>query len=137
MTATEPLRIHTARRVISEAHTVPQILPNSMLARRGEPVLATAMLIAMMEDATWEAIAPEVPFERAMLGCGGTYHHTAPTLPGQQVRIEVTSRHLPDGGGRQRWTARAINIDTGQPAGVLHHELATPSRSRFYRRLHT
>lgn len=137
MTATEPLRIHTARRVISEEHTVPQILPESMLASRGEPVLATAMLIAMMEDATWEAIAPDIPLDRAMLGCAGTYEHTAPTLPGQQVRIEVTCRQFPETGGRQRWTARAINVDTGQLAGVLHHELATPTRSRFYRRLHT
>lgn len=134
MTATDPARRHHCRRLITDAHTVPSILPGSLLSARGEPVLATAVLIAMLEDATWELLAPEVPEEFAMLGRGGRYEHTSPTLPGQQVRIEVERGAEPNI-GRQTWTARAINVDTGQQAGVLHHELATVPRTRFYDRL--
>ncbi|WP_406690303.1 hypothetical protein REH65_31015 [Saccharopolyspora sp. ID03-671] len=132
--AAEPTPLHTALRVIGVEHTVPEILPGSLLASRGERVWATGSLIAMLEDVTWEVIAPHVPDERALVGCGGVYEHTAPTLPGQQVRIEVYRTHVPDGDGKQRWTARAVNVDTGQQVGVLHHEVATPNRERFYRR---
>lgn len=132
---TEPTPLHTAHRVIGVEHTVPEILPGSLLASRGEQVWATGSLIAMLEDATWEVVAPHVPNERALVGCSGVYEHTAPTLPGQQVRIEVYRTYVPEGGGKQLWTARAVNVDTGQQAGVLHHEVATPNRARFYRRL--
>ncbi|WP_340672148.1 hypothetical protein REH65_33085 (plasmid) [Saccharopolyspora sp. ID03-671] len=132
---TDPTRRHQCQRLITDAHTVPSILPGSLLAARGEPVLATAYLIAMLEDATWQLLAPEVPEDFAMLGRGGRYEHTSPTLPGQQVRIEVERGEVGNI-GRQTWTARAINLDTGQQAGVLHHELATVPRHRFYDRLH-
>ncbi|TDD86783.1 hypothetical protein E1202_18255 [Saccharopolyspora karakumensis] len=134
MTNTQPVQVHACTRTITAAHTVPRILPGTLLARRGEPVLATGTLIAMLEDATWELLAPDVPDEFAMLGCGGVYEHTAPTLPGQAVRIEVERGPAPDV-GRQTWTARAFNVDTGQQAGVLHHQVATVDRERFYRRM--
>lgn len=124
---------HTVERTIGTALTVPEILPGSVLAHRGEPVLATGALIAMLEDATWEVLAPHIAPELAMLGRGGHYEHTAPTLPGQTVRIEVART----GGSEQcqAWTAIATNVDTGRQAGVLHHALATVDRNRFYRRL--
>ena len=125
---------YSCERLVGEHQTVPRILPGTLLAARGEPVLATGSMIAMLEDATWELLAPDVPDEFAMLGCGGVYEHTAPTLPGQVVRIEVERGPAP-GVGRQTWTARAINVDTGQQAGVLHHQVATVDRERFYRRI--
>lgn len=126
--------VHAAVRTIGAEHTVPRILPGSLLASRGEPVWATASLIAMLEDATWEVVAPDVPAEFAMLGRGGTYEHTAPTLPGQQVRIEVERGRDP-ASGRPTWTARAINAETGEQAGSLRHQVAVVDRDRFYRRL--
>ncbi|RRO14233.1 hypothetical protein EIL87_21075 [Saccharopolyspora rhizosphaerae] len=70
-----------------------------------------------------------------MLGRSGVYERTAPTLPGQVVRIEGERGPVPDI-GRQTWTARAIKVDTGRQAGVLHHEVATVDRARFSRRRH-
>ncbi|MFC7343481.1 thioesterase, FlK family [Saccharopolyspora griseoalba] len=127
-------RVRTGLRTIGTEHTVPRILPGSLLASRGEPVWATASLIAMLEDATWELIAPDVPEEFAMLGCGGTYEHAAPTLAGQRVRIELERGGHPLS-GRRTWTARAVNADTGEQAGVLRHQVAVVDRERFYRRL--
>ena len=73
---------YSCTRRISERQTVPHILPGTLLSARGEPVLATGSMIAMLEDATWELLAPDVPDELAILGAGGVYEHTAPTLPG-------------------------------------------------------
>lgn len=121
--------------VVTDHQTVPRILPpGSSLATRGEPVLATGVLIAMLENATWDQLAPGVPGNLALLGRGGVYEHTAPALPGHTLRFEV-SQNCSAEQGHQLWTARAVNLNTGRVVGVLHHEVATIERDRFYRRL--
>lgn len=126
---------HTARRVVRPEWTVPGMLPGSTLADRGEHVLATGALILLLEDATWAAITAHVPPHLALLGHAGTYQHTAPTLVGQTLHIEVTCTG--GSGTRTSWFTIARNLDSGHPAGHLDHTLVTLDRDAFVRRLTT
>lgn len=123
---------HTAV-TVRRGWTVPAVLPDSALARRGEPVLATGYLIVLLENATWQVAAQHVPESLALLGHTGRYQHTAPAVHGQVLDIAVTCT-----GGRGShtwWHASAHVRHTSTQVGVLQHTLVATGRDKFHQRL--
>lgn len=123
----------STERVIAPEWTVPRLLgPGSVLAERGENVLATGALIALLEDATWQFQAPHVPNHLALLGCGGTYRHRAPSVVGQRLSIELRCAQAT--AQRQTWITRA-RTEAGVCVAELEHDVATVDRDLFQSRL--
>ena len=113
--------------------TVPDVLPGSTLAARGEPVMATGYLIVVLENATWQVVDPYVPDHLALLGHTGHYQHTGPATQGEILDVTVTCT---GGYGSHTWWQTSAHIrKTAEQVGVLSHTLVTSRRDRFHARL--
>lgn len=74
----------TAELVVSDADTAPAFGSGTV------PVLATPRLVALCEQAAFEAVADHLPSESTSVGMRVQLDHLAPTMPGATVTAEAT-----------------------------------------------
>jgi fluoroacetyl-CoA thioesterase len=77
------------RHQIGDAHTVPQLYPESAEFRAMPGVLATGYLVGLMEWACVEQVRPFYEEGEGSLGTHVDVSHVAPTPPGLTVTVET------------------------------------------------
>ncbi len=122
---------HTATYAVDRRLTVPELFPEDPNTSRMPEVLATGFLVALMERACVEAMAPHLAEGEASLGIGVELKHLAPTLPGMTVTIEVRCTAVD--GRRSSWEIEAR--DELATIGQARHERAVVDVARFTGRL--
>ncbi|MGI8307088.1 thioesterase family protein [Saccharopolyspora hattusasensis] len=121
--------------LVREDQTVRHILPGSCL-ERGEPVLATGYLVAILENACWRILSPYLQMHETTVGVDFTLRHTAPALPGDVLHVVASCTEIANSNDVS-WMVEARNLRTGEVVGSLrHHSLRVMDRARFHRRLH-
>jgi fluoroacetyl-CoA thioesterase len=99
----------------------------------GVEVFGTPMMIALMENAAWNAVAQALDDGYVTVGTLVNVTHLGATLPGQQVRahaelIEINGRRL---------LFKVEAHDERQKIGEGQHERAIVHLERFLQRLHS
>lgn len=121
--------IRVARRwIVPLAFRIPGF---SALARRGEPVLATGVLVGLLEEATWRSMLHLVPEHLSLAGFEGRYRHVSPALPGQRLNLVVTCT---GGHGNRTWWSTSAHHEQ-RLIGVLEHVLVVTDSETFHQRL--
>ncbi len=118
---------HTFHYVVPEERTVPHLLPESEIFAGMPRVLATGYFVGLVEWACMEAMAPFLEEGEGSVGIRIDVTHTAPTLPGVEIRIRVTCVEVD--GRRTRWEVEAR--DEKEPIGSGFHERFTVQWERF------
>ena len=121
LTHLEPGRTGTAGLIVGEEHTAAWIGSGSA------PVLATPMLVALMERAAVACIEAALPADQESLGVRIEVEHIAPTPVGISVTataelIEVSGRTL---------TFRVAASDAGGAIGTGRHTRVVVDSERF------
>jgi len=80
---------HSFRFTVTEAKTVPALYPESPDFRAMPAVFATGFMMGLMEWACIDALKPHLEEGEGSLGIAIDVTHTAATLPGQVVTVEV------------------------------------------------
>jgi fluoroacetyl-CoA thioesterase len=122
---------HTVRLDVPYGFTVPGIMPDVPSWAAMPPVLATSLLVAIMEWAALEAILPHLDPDEQSLGILVEMTHTAPTPPGMAVRATATVTAI-DG----RFVDFRIEaFDEREKIGDAFHRRAVIARPRFDERI--
>lgn len=74
---------------VGERHTVPALLPESESFARMPEVLATGFMVAIVEWACLEALAPYLREGQQTVGVAVDLTHESPTPPGAHVTVDV------------------------------------------------
>ncbi len=122
---------HTATYAVDRRMTVPELFLDDPHSRAMPEVLATGYLVALMERACVEAIAPHLDDDEGSLGIGMDMTHLAPTLVGMTVRIHATCVEVE--GRRSVWRIEAH--DDLAKIGEAEHARAIVDLRRFGSRL--
>lgn len=122
---------HEVTYVVDESSTVPGLMPHLSSWATMPPVLATAMLVAVMEWAALETILPYLDADEHSLGVVVDMTHDAPTGVGLAVRAVATVIGV---------DARGVDfaIVASDPSGVVgraRHRRAVVDATRFARRV--
>lgn len=127
--------VHRARYPVTRADTVPEMVrhvaaPTAL--QHGEPVLATAMLVAFLEDACWQLLetADAVPAGHARLGLAfDGFRHRSPARVGDEIEVEIRCLRHDHTRGVAVFRVQALNLRTGQQViEPLRHELRIVNR---------
>lgn len=122
--------------VVKPAMTVPSLLGRGSQMHTGVEGLASAYLLALMEESCWRATAPFVDPEEVPVGREFDFIHCAPSAVGDLIAIDVTCTAITDAADVS-WRAEAHNVHSGETIGLLrHHTLRLVDRHRFDRKLH-
>lgn len=122
--------VHRARYPVTTADTVPEMVrhvaaPTAL--QHGEPVLATAMLVAFLEDACWQLLetADAVPVDHARVGLAfDGLRHCSPARVGDEIEVEIRCLRHDQARGATEFRVKALNLRTGQQViEPLRHEL--------------
>jgi fluoroacetyl-CoA thioesterase len=117
----QPGRTGSATLVVGEAHTAPRV------GSGRAPVLATPMMIALMEAAAVDCVEQALPSGHESLGVRIDVEHSAPTPVGMTVTataelLEVSGRTL---------TFRVEARDDDAPIGKGRHTRVVVDAERF------
>ena len=117
----------TFRHAVTEAHTVPRLLPEAAAFAAMPAVLATGTMVGLMEWACIEQLAPHLGAGQGSLGTHVDVSHVAATPPGLTLEIETEVEAVE---GRSVWfRVRAHDgIDT---IGEGRHRRAIVDWDRF------
>ncbi len=122
---------HTVEIVVAERFTVPGLLPE-IPSWAGMPrVLATAMLVAIMEWAALETILPYLAEDEHSLGVRVDMTHTAPTASGIPVRAVARVVAVDETGVE----FEIVASDATGVVGAARHRRTIVSGARFARRV--
>lgn len=110
--------------VVDEARTA------VMVASGALPVYATPMMIALMEQAAFEAVQPHLPHGESTVGAGLAIRHLAATPVGLHVRAVARLDEVD--GRRLRFTVEAF--DEREQIGEGSHERVVVDTGRFMER---
>jgi fluoroacetyl-CoA thioesterase len=127
----EPGLTHTFRFTVTEEQTVPNLFPGSEVFGKMPAVLATGYFVGLCEWACMEAMAPFQAEGDGSVGTMINVTHTAPTLPGMEVTIQVIC--LTVDGKRTLWEIEAR--DEKDPIGRGKHERFSVKWDRFHKML--
>lgn len=116
---------------VTDGKTVPALYPESAIFRSMPAVFATGFMVGLMEWACAESLAPHLEEGEGSLGILVQVDHTAPTLPGQVVTVDVEC-DLADG-RRVGW--RLTARDELDQIGQGRHERAVVAWDRFDQKL--
>lgn len=116
---------------VTERMTVPGLLPEIGSWSAMPPVLATAMLVAIMEWAALETLLPFLDAGEHSLGILVEMSHTAPTPRGGRVRARATIRTVE--GRFVDFDIEAFD-DNGRIGGA-NHRRAVIDEARFAERI--
>ncbi|MCI2421079.1 hypothetical protein MOQ72_26910 [Saccharopolyspora sp. K220] len=131
---------HSYRYEVPQELTVPWILHGSQLEQHGEPVLASGLLLAMCEDASWRVLAPFRDEDDTTVGWHFEFRHLAPSVEGDSLDITTIATDLVARDEQTwdvRWRTEVAMPRLSRPAAVIQHRLRVQPRSRFLRRLPT
>lgn len=120
-----PGRQGRAEQTVSEAHTALALGSGSL------PVLGTPALLALMEAAAVDALAPLLPPETTSVGVYVELHHLAATPVGGRVRAEATLSAVE---GRTL-TFEISAHDAQEQIGKALHRRVLVDNARFMRRV--
>ena len=120
-----PGRQGHAEQTIGEAHTAAALGSGSL------PVLGTPALLALMEAAAVDALAPSLPPETTSVGIYVELHHLAASPVGMAVRAEATLTAVE---GRTL-TFEIVAYDAQEMIGKALHRRVLVDRERFMRRV--
>jgi fluoroacetyl-CoA thioesterase len=123
--------VHEVSLTVPDRFTVPGLMPDVPSWAAMPPVLATSLLVAIMEWAALEAILPHLDADEQSLGILVDMTHTAPTPPGMLVRAEATVVAVD--GRFVDFTVAAF--DAHEPIGSARHRRAVIKRPRFDERI--
>jgi fluoroacetyl-CoA thioesterase len=124
-------QIPTGAKGSCEAVITPQDLANSFKDPSLPAVLATPVMIKLMENAALYAVQPYLDSNETALGTAISVRHLAATPAGRRVRAEAEVTHVD--GLRIAFTVRAR--DEEREIGVGTHERAVIDTTRFAQRL--
>jgi fluoroacetyl-CoA thioesterase len=117
----------TSRYRVTADHTVPALFEDAPLLAVMPPVLATAYLVALMERACIECMAPFYGEGQVSLGIAMDMTHDAPNVIGDELVITVTCTAI-----EKRQSTWAIEARTGDVVvGRATHRRALVAMSRF------
>ena len=80
---------HCERLVVGPNHTVPQVDPSWLGFRDMPPVLATAMMIAFVEQTCIIALRPFLSSDQRTVGTHVDVTHVAPTPVGMEMEADI------------------------------------------------
>jgi fluoroacetyl-CoA thioesterase len=112
---------------ITEAQTVPRLFDDAPLLQAMPAVLATGYLVALMERACIEAMAPFQAKGEVSLGVAMDMTHTAPNVIGDDVTIHVACAAVEK--RQSTWTIEAVTGDV--VVGRATHRRAIVPMARF------
>ncbi|MEV5542818.1 hotdog domain-containing protein [Saccharopolyspora shandongensis] len=121
---------HTVHRLIEQELTVPHILPGTLL-ERGETVLASGYLVALLETACWQVVHPHLDPHESAVGVEFALTHCAPAWPGDLVEITVTCTQISHETRDVEWHTSATNLRTRKVIGRMRHRLRVVDSHRF------
>lgn len=122
---------HCERFSVAPHHTVPQVDPNWAGFRDMPAVLATAMMIAFVEQTCIQALRPFLSSDQRTVGTHVDISHVAPTPVGMDVTADI---ELVGVDGRSL-TFKVTCVDGGGLIGEGMHRRAIIDLDRFNRRL--
>lgn len=122
---------HTLEVAICDRLTVPAVMPQAASWQAMPRVLATSMLVALMEWCALELLLPHYDDDEQTLGVHIDMSHVAPTPPGMVVSVEATLTAI-DG---RFYDFLIIARDERELIGEGRHRRASIRRSRFNARL--
>jgi fluoroacetyl-CoA thioesterase len=116
-----------SRYVVASAQTVPALFDDAPLLAAMPSVLATAYLVALMERACIECMAPHYEEGQISLGISMDMTHDAPNVVGDEVVIHVSCTSV-----EKRQSTWAIEARTGDViVGRAKHRRALVAMARF------
>jgi fluoroacetyl-CoA thioesterase len=118
---------HTHKYIVRDDRTVPHLFPEAEAFKTMPEVFATGFLVALMEWACIEAMAPHLEPGEGSVGIKIDMTHTAPTPPGMEVTVDVDCVEVD--GRRTVWEIEAR--DEVETIGKARHERFTVSWDRF------
>ncbi|TDD37786.1 thioesterase family protein [Saccharopolyspora elongata] len=124
---------HTVHRRIEQELTVPHILPGTLL-ERGETVLASGYLVALLESACWQVVHPHLEPHESAVGVDFVLTHCAPAWPRDLVEITVTCTRVSSETRDIEWHTSATNLRTRRVVGRMRHRLRIVESNRFQER---
>lgn len=116
---------------LPETKTVPHLYPESADFRAMPAVFATGFMVGLMEWACVDALKPHLEDGEGSLGIAINVTHTAATLPGQTVTVDVECTAAD--GNRITW--RVAAHDGIDAIGDGTHQRAVVRWERFEQRL--
>ena len=122
---------YTHRYRVPENKTVPYIYRESKPFQEIPRVFATGYMVALMEWACTEAMAPHLEPGECSVGIDINVNHTAATPPGMEVTVDVRCTGV-DG---QRTTWEIVAKDEVDEIGRGSHERFTVEIDRFVDRV--
>lgn len=122
---------HVITIVVPERLTVPELMPDVPSWRAMPRVLATSMLVALMEWAATELLLPYCEDGEQTVGVRIDMTHEAPTPPGMEVEIKAALTRIEGRLYDFHITAR----DRVELIGVGKHRRASIDRAKFDARL--
>lgn len=135
-----PLRTPHHHRYQVREHLVPHVLgAGTQLAQHGEPVLASAFLLAFLEDSCWRALAEYREPDETIVGTHFELEHLAPSIPGEILDITALATDLHAHATRPHtdvtWRIEARVPRLSGPVAVLRHRLRVLPTSEFRQRM--
>jgi len=118
---------YTHRYIVPENKTVPYIYPESKPFQEIPKVFATGYMVALMEWACAEAMAPHLELGECSVGIDINVNHIAATPPGMEVTIDVRCTDVD--GQRTKW--EIVARDEVDEIGRGSHERFTVNIDRF------
>ncbi len=122
---------HSFAFVVPDTKTVPNLYPESADFRAMPAVFATGFMVGLMEWACIDALKPFLDEGEGSLGIAIEVSHTAATLPGQTVTVDIEC--IEAEGNRLGWRVRAH--DGLDLIGDGTHRRAVVRWDRFQQRL--
>jgi len=122
---------YTHRYRVPESKTVPYIYQESKPFQEIPKVFATGYMVALMEWACTEAMAPHLEPGECSVGIDINVNHTAATPPGMEVIVDVLCTNV-DG---QRTSWEIVARDEVDEIGRGSHERFTVNIDRFNARV--
>ena len=122
---------HTLRLTVPERLTVPGMMPDLASWHEMPNVLATSMLVALMEWAALEVLLPHYEEGEQSVGVHIDMSHVAATPPGMDVEITATLTGM-DG---RLYDFEIVGRDEFDVIGEGKHRRAAVTRAKFDERL--
>lgn len=114
---------------VQAVHTVPAILPGEEAFASMPVVFTTGCLLAVMELACIEQLAPTLDEEQISLGIEMALTHTAPCTPGTKLTITATVTDVSP--KVVSWDVSVVSTEGGVLMGEGKHKRAIVNRERF------
>lgn len=122
---------HSFAFTVTEAKTVPRLYPESAEFSAMPEVFATGYMVGLMEWACIDALSPHLDEGEGSLGIAIDVTHTAATLPGQTVTVNVEC--IESDGNRLGW--RVVAHDGVDAIGEGTHRRAVVRWDGFNARM--